>query len=86
MIISSLPLLNYVILPIAYMYPHRLLCHQFWTLDQTLKFNEIDHLKRVDLYESVLNTLASHADLKLGLEYSKEKYAVIDCINKVLVY
>jgi len=40
-------------------------------------------MKRVDLYEPLLNLLASHADLKLGLDRSKEKYVVIDCINKV---
>lgn len=85
MIVSSLPLLNYIILPIAYMNPHRLLCHQFWTLKQNLTFSELDHLKRVELYEPILNMLASHADLKLGLDRSREKYAIIDCISKVFI-
>lgn len=82
--VSSLPLLNYIVLPIAYMYPHRFLCHQFWTLKQMLIFNELDHKKRVELYEPILNMLASHADLRLGLDRSRDKYAIIDSINKVI--
>lgn len=84
LLISSLPLLNYIVLPIAYMYPHRLLCPQFWTLDQKLTFGQMDHSKRIELYEPILNSLASHVDLKLDFHRSREKYAVIDCINKVI--
>jgi hypothetical protein len=86
MIISALPLLSYVILPVAYMYPHRLLCQQLWTLDQKLHFAEIDHVKRKELHDQLLDLLVLHADQKLDFHRQSEKYAIIDCISKVKDY
>lgn len=86
MLISALPLVNYAILPVAYLYPDRLLCQQFWTVDQALSFAEVEHLKQAKLYNKLLDSLATHADLKFDLNRSNEKYIVIDCINKVIFF
>lgn len=41
LLISTLPMANYVIFPLAYYYPRHLLCWHFWNLQQRLEFSTI---------------------------------------------
>ncbi|KAF2899868.1 hypothetical protein ILUMI_06316 [Ignelater luminosus] len=47
LLISALPLANYVIFPLAYYFPRHLLCRHFWTLQQRSEFNIIFLRKRL---------------------------------------
>jgi hypothetical protein len=66
----------------SYLYPQRLLCHQFWTIDQKLKFGEAAYLKKIELYHPILNELLLHADRCLTDRDNKAKNELIDLINK----
>ncbi|XP_071446120.1 LETM1 domain-containing protein 1 [Hetaerina americana] len=47
LILSTLPFANYVIFPLAYMYPKTLLSSHFWTLQQRTEFAVVDLRKRL---------------------------------------
>ncbi|KAG8224677.1 hypothetical protein J437_LFUL003792, partial [Ladona fulva] len=47
LILSTLPFANYVVFPLAYMFPKRLLSSHFWTLQQRLEFSVDDLRKRL---------------------------------------
>ncbi|CAF0784682.1 unnamed protein product [Brachionus calyciflorus] len=81
MVVSSFPFLNYIILPIAYAYPHKLLSNQFWTLEQQLKFGEIDYYNKVKHYSTILELLLIHTDDKLDDTVAKNY--MFDLVNKI---
>ncbi|RNA32095.1 LETM1 domain-containing 1 [Brachionus plicatilis] len=81
MLVSSFPVLNYIVLPIAYAYPHKLLSNQFWTLEQILKFGEIDYYNKVKHYGTILELLLIHADDKLNDSVAKN--FLFDFVNKI---
>ncbi len=58
-----------------------MLCRQFWSIEQMLKFNEKSYLRRLNLYSPILDHLAKHADNRL--ENSHDKNLVIGFIKKV---
>ncbi len=64
-----------------YLYPHKLLCHQFWTIEQKLKFGELDHLKKLELHHPLISQLLQHADTHLGEDESKTKNELIDFVQ-----
>ncbi|XP_046389817.1 LETM1 domain-containing protein 1 [Ischnura elegans] len=47
LLMSTLPFANYVVFPLAYMYPKTLLSSHFWTLQQKTEFAIIDLRKRL---------------------------------------
>lgn len=82
MIIASFPFLNYIILPIAYVYPDRLLCRQFWSIEQFYKFNNRRYLQKIQLYDPILKCLMEQADKKLTND-NVAKNILIDSIEQV---
>lgn len=83
MIIASIPLMNYIILPLAYYYPQKLLCKQFWTYNQQLQFNEAKLLKKFEIHDRLLINLKQTIDSKLSNKDSYAKNVSIDLIGKV---
>lgn len=49
LLVSALPFANYVVFPLAYMYPRLFLTSHFWTPEQRIEFSQI-HLKQRLLY------------------------------------
>lgn len=47
LLISAIPFTNYIIFPLAYYFPKRLLTTHYWTLQQRLDFMLLDHKKRL---------------------------------------
>lgn len=82
-VVASFPFLQYIILPIAYMFPHKLLCHQFWSIEQKLKFGELDHLKKIALHAPILDDLLIHADKHLTDKDTTAKYEIIDLVKRI---
>jgi hypothetical protein len=79
--IAAFPFLNYVILPLAFIYPEQLLCRHFWSEKQQIEFGERVLIKRLPLNKTVLNDLLVHTD-----KFSSDKIGknlLIDTINKV---
>ncbi|KAJ8974215.1 hypothetical protein NQ317_018138, partial [Molorchus minor] len=67
LLISALPFANYVIFPMAYMFPRHMLCSHFWTLQQKSEFNllilkdRLSHNRPVFRHlQSQLNFLRNH--------------------------
>ena len=58
------------------------MCHQFWTIDQKLKFNEVAYIKKLELYHPILNELLLHADRCLTDKDNIAKNVLIDLINR----
>jgi hypothetical protein len=85
MVIAMFPLMNWIILPLAYMYPRKLLCRQFWTIEQQLSFGEISFDKTQKHCPELFNNLGAFIDTNLAND-NKAKYIALDCINKVNFY
>lgn len=83
MIIASFPFLNYIILPLAYFYPQKLLCRQFWTQKQKLQFGEARYNKKILLHDTILNDLKKQIDTKLSSKDNVAKNFSLDLIEKV---
>ncbi|XP_023013478.1 LETM1 domain-containing protein 1 isoform X2 [Leptinotarsa decemlineata] len=62
LLIASLPLGPYVILPLAYMLPRHLLCSHFWTLEQKSKFSILNLRDRLSHNRPVFRHLQSQLD------------------------
>lgn len=61
LLLSTLPLVNYVIFPLAYYYPRQLLCRHFWNLQQRSEFNTIALTNRLSRNKPVLRHLQLQA-------------------------
>jgi hypothetical protein len=68
---------------LSYIFPHKLLCRHFWSLEQQLKFGEADYHKNRELYNPVLNSLLIHIDTKLAGKDYVAKNVLLDTIKKV---
>lgn len=60
--ISVLPFANYIIFPLAYMFPRQLLSSHFWSLQQKLDFALILHKQRLHRYRPVFRHLQLKVD------------------------
>ncbi len=63
------------------MNPDKLLCRHFWSTEQFLKFNEVIHVKKVKLYDQILNCLTIQADMKLDDHVAKN--VLLDFVQRV---
>lgn len=63
LLISTLPFANYVVFPIAYMYPRLFLSSHFWSLDQRKDFQQIYLKIRISNNRKVLRYLQSKLEL-----------------------
>lgn len=64
------------------MYPEQLLCRQFWSLGQQIKFGENIHKKKLKLYNPLLDHLQKHVDFVLD-DDKIAKNAIIDLVQNV---
>lgn len=58
------------------------MCRQFWTLEQILKFGELDYYNKLKLYNPLLDHLQIHAEQKLADDI-QAKNVLIDLLEKV---
>uniref|UniRef100_A0A8D8R602 LETM1 domain-containing protein 1 n=2 Tax=Cacopsylla melanoneura TaxID=428564 RepID=A0A8D8R602_9HEMI len=63
LLISALPFMNYVMFPLAYMFPYQLLTHHFWSLQQKSEFLLREQKKRLSYNKSVFQHLQSQLDI-----------------------
>ncbi|KAI5701293.1 hypothetical protein M8J76_000283 [Diaphorina citri] len=63
LLISALPFMNYVMFPLAYMFPYQLLTHHFWSLQQKAEFLMKAQKKRLAYNKSVFQHLQSELDI-----------------------
>lgn len=83
MVIASFPMMNWIILPLAYMYPRKLLCKQFWTPKQHLVFNEIKFVEKQPINSQVLDMLSEKIDSTLTGRDNSAKNMSLDLIQRV---
>ncbi|XP_049541047.1 LETM1 domain-containing protein 1 isoform X2 [Anopheles darlingi] len=62
LLISALPFANYVIFPLAYMYPRTLLTSHFWSIQQKVDFAQIDLRNRLVYNRRVFRCMQSKLD------------------------
>jgi hypothetical protein len=87
-ILSVFPIMPYFILPIAYMYPHKFLSQQFWSINQKLTYYENEYKTKYPLKIStqkfILNNLKSY--LKIDFYTEETKHNINEFLNKVSIY
>lgn len=83
MLIASFPFLNYIVLPLAYLYPQKLLCKQFWTPRQKAIFNEAKFNNNLVLHDRVIINLKEQIENSLTRRDNLAKNVSIDLIDKI---
>ncbi|XP_068632993.1 LETM1 domain-containing protein 1 [Battus philenor] len=63
LILSAIPFGNYIIFPLAFMKPRKLLCSHFWSIQQKAEFSVEDLKQRLYHNQSVLRALQAKLDL-----------------------
>ncbi|XP_052872736.1 LOW QUALITY PROTEIN: LETM1 domain-containing protein 1 [Anopheles cruzii] len=63
LLISALPFANYVIFPLAYMYPRTLLTSHFWSIQQKAEFAQIDLRNRLVYNRRVFRCMQSKLEV-----------------------
>lgn len=63
LLISALPFMNYVMFPLAYYFPKRLLSSHFWSLQQKSQFTIEDQKRRLFHYRPVFRALQANVTL-----------------------
>ena len=63
LLIAALPFANYVVFPLAYMFPKLMLSSHFWNLSQRINFQVQDHKRRLYYYRPVFRHLQSKLSL-----------------------
>lgn len=59
LLISALPFANYVVFPLAYMYPRHLLTSHFWSIQQRVEFQELFLKERTSYNRKIFRLLQS---------------------------
>jgi len=59
LLFACLPFCQYLILPLAYKYPRRLMTYHFWTPEQQRQFAIEEHAERLPYYNAVLRQVRS---------------------------
>jgi LETM1-like protein len=71
LLISALPFANYVVFPLAYMYPRHLLTSHFWSIQQRLDFQEIFLKERTSHNRKIFRKLQSKLEATRRSGYYK---------------
>lgn len=71
LLISALPFANYVIFPLAYMYPRYFLTSHFWTLQQRSEFMQLYLKDRISYNRKVFRCMQAKLDVLNGIQYQK---------------
>ncbi|XP_073974983.1 LETM1 domain-containing protein 1 [Rhodnius prolixus] len=70
LLISALPFANYIIFPLAYLFPRQLLSSHFWSLQQRVQFAVLDQKSRLRYYKPVFRSLQARLkQVKANLLY-----------------
>lgn len=78
LLISALPFANYVIFPLAYMYPRTLLTSHFWSIQQKVEFAQQDLRQRLHHNRRVFRCMQAKLDvLKKAQDPQHEKFSYI---------
>ncbi|KPM04336.1 LETM1 domain-containing protein 1-like protein [Sarcoptes scabiei] len=56
-LLTALPLAQYITLPLGFLFPKQLLCSHYWTPEQRIQFAREDHLKKLYYYRAVFRNL-----------------------------
>lgn len=77
LLISALPFANYVIFPLAYMFPRHLLTSHFWSIQQRVEFQQISLRDRISNNRKVLRCLQSKLEqTKSSKDFEKWNYTL----------
>uniref|UniRef100_A0A336KLY7 CSON006735 protein n=1 Tax=Culicoides sonorensis TaxID=179676 RepID=A0A336KLY7_CULSO len=74
LIISALPLMNYVVFPLAYMYPRVFLTTHFWTEKQKDEFRVAYMRERLIYNKPIFRILQARLDLLKKTDENREEY------------
>lgn len=72
LLISALPFANYVIFPLAYMYPRTFLTSHFWSLQQRSEFQELYIKERTANNKKIFRRLQQNLDSTIRSPYHRE--------------
>lgn len=84
LLISALPFANYVVFPLAYMFPKKLLSHHFWTLDQRVNFQLQDSISRLKYYKPVFRHLQNKQSLVHDVMIRSRLYNILSVLGSGL--
>jgi LETM1-like protein len=85
LVLSALPFANYVVFPMAYIFPRKLLCRHFWSLQQRADFAAIDLRKRLFNQRPVLRCLQVIFVWKTTQNSFYQRVKIIDILLRALV-
>lgn len=71
LLISALPFANYVVFPLAYMYPRHLLTSHFWSIQQRAEFQELFLKERTSYNRKIFRLLQSKLEATQDSGYYK---------------
>lgn len=83
-VISALPLANYVIFPVAYMYPRTFLSTQFWSIQQKSRFQTENLRERLQHNLRVLRFMQTKLDESKNDTQYKELKSVLGLLGSGL--
>jgi len=62
LLVASLPFANYIVFPVAYLFPKHFLSSHFWNLQQKIDFQLEEHTKKITNNRSVFRHLQAKLD------------------------
>lgn len=62
LLISAIPFTNYIIFPLAFYFPHKILTSHYWSIQDKLNFMMSEHKKRLKHYKPLLRCLQSQVN------------------------
>ncbi|CRK95744.1 CLUMA_CG009201, isoform A [Clunio marinus] len=71
LLISALPFANYVIFPLAYMYPRQLLTSHFWSIQQKSEFQDLFLKERTSVNRKIFRILQAKLESTKSSEHYK---------------
>lgn len=77
LLLSTLPFANYVIFPLAYMYPRLLLTQHFWSTEQRSEFNQYYLKDRLTYTRKVFRCLQEKLELIIPENKNHSKWTYI---------
>jgi hypothetical protein len=84
LLVSALPFANYVVFPLAYMYPRTLLTSHFWSLQQRVEFQELYIKERTAKNRKIFRKLQLSLDATERSPYHKEFNYVLGLLGSGL--
>jgi len=77
LLISALPFANYIMFPLAYLFPRQLLSSHFWSLQQRTQFAVVEQKQRLKHYKPVFRALQAKASqIKMHPLYPRWRHII----------